>query len=107
MGKSNTLSCRADHRSRGRDNADMTMLPPSLFAIRALKGVTAIGAEAEMLRDILKEFHDREKEDSVVKAVEELWKGHSRLVWTAEWSESYGLLHFHGKIYVPDGKDLR
>ena len=24
----------------------------------------------------------------------------------AEWLESDGLLHFHGKIYVPDGKDL-
>ena len=42
----------------------------------------------------------------MVKAVEELWKGHSRLVQMAEWSESDGLLHFHGKIYVPDGKDL-
>ena len=41
----------------------------------------------------------------MVKAVEELWKGHSRLVWMAEWLESDGLLHFHGKIYVPDGKD--
>ena len=42
----------------------------------------------------------------MVKAGEELRKGHSRSVWTAEWSESDGLLHFRGKIYVPDGKDL-
>ena len=42
----------------------------------------------------------------MVKAVEELQKGHSRSVWMAEWSESDGLLHFCGKIYVPDGKDL-
>ena len=54
----------------------------------------------------LKEFCDGEKEDSVVKAVEELQKGHSRSVLMAEWSESNGLLHFHGKIYVPDRKDL-
>ena len=107
MGKSNALSHRADHGSGGGDNADMTMLPPSLFAIRALKGVTAIRAEAEVLRDIQKEFRDGEKEDSMVKAVEELQKGHSRSVRTAEWSESDGLLHFHGKIYVPYGKDLR
>ena len=107
MGKSDTLSRHVDHGSGGGDNADMTMLPPSLFAIRALEGVTAIGAEVKVLRDIRKEFCDGEKEDSVVKAVEELWKGHSRLVRTAEWSESDGLLHFHGKIYVPDGKDLR
>ena len=43
----------------------------------------------------------------MVKAVEELWKGHSRSVRTAEWLESDGLLHFHDKIYVPDVKDLR
>ena len=42
----------------------------------------------------------------MVKAVEELQKGHSRSVRMAEWSESDGLLHFRGKIYVPDGKDL-
>ena len=52
MGKSDTLSHRVDHRSGGRDNMDMTMLPPSLFAIRALKGVTAIRAKAEVLQDI-------------------------------------------------------
>ena len=49
MGKSDTLSRHADHGSRGRDNADMTMLPPSLFTIRTLEGVTAIRAEAEVL----------------------------------------------------------
>ena len=43
----------------------------------------------------------------MVKVVEELQKGHSRSVQTAEWSESDGLLHFCGKIYIPDGKDLR
>ena len=46
------LSHCADHRSRSGDNVDMTMLPPSLFAIRALKGVMAIGAEVEALQDI-------------------------------------------------------
>ena len=43
----------------------------------------------------------------MVKAVEELQKGHSMSVWMVEWSKSDGLLHFLGKIYVPDGKDLR
>ena len=86
MGKSNALSCRADHGRGGRDNADMTMLPPSLFTICTLEGVTAIGAEVKVLQDIQKEFCDGEKEDSMVKAVEELRKGHSRSVRTTEWS---------------------
>ena len=42
----------------------------------------------------------------MVKAVEELWKGHSRLVWAVEWLKSDGLLHFCGKIYVSNRKDL-
>ena len=49
MGKSDTLSHHADHGSGGGDNADVTMLPPSLFAIHALEGVTAIGAEVKVL----------------------------------------------------------
>ena len=63
------------------------MLQLSLFAIRALEGVTAIRVEAELLRDIWREFQLGEKEELVVKAVEELQKGHSKLVRTAEWSE--------------------
>jgi Integrase zinc binding domain len=43
----------------------------------------------------------------VVKAVEWLGKGHLKSVRAAEWSEHKGLLHFRGKIYVPDGADLR
>ena len=49
MGKSDTLSHRVDHGSGGGDNVDMTMLPPSLFTICALEGVTAIGSEVEVL----------------------------------------------------------
>ena len=49
MGKSDALSHRVDHGSGGGDNMDMTMLLPGLFAIHALKGVTAIGAKVEVL----------------------------------------------------------
>ena len=52
MGKSDTLSHCADHGSGGGDNVDMTMLPPSLFTIRTLEGVTAIGAKVKVLQDI-------------------------------------------------------
>ena len=94
MGKSDTLSRRSDHGSGSGDNADITLLRLSLFAIRALEGVTAIGVEAELLRDIWREFRHEEKEELVVKAVEELRKGHSKLVHAAKWSEQDGLLHF-------------
>ena len=49
MGKSDALSQHSDHGSGSGDNADITLLQPSLFAIRALEGVTAIRLEAELL----------------------------------------------------------
>ena len=60
-----------------------------------------------MLRDIQREFQLGEKEESVVKAVEELQKGHSKSVHTVEWSKRDGLLHFQGKIYIPGNLELR
>ena len=92
MGKSDALSRHSNHGSGSRDNADITLLCPSLFTIQALKGVTAIGVEVEFLQDIQREFQHGEKEESVVKAVEELRKGHSKLVHTVEWSEQDSLL---------------
>ena len=95
MGKSEALSQCSDHRSR--DNANITLLRPSLFTIQVLEGVTVIRVEAELLRDIQREFWHGEKEESVVKAVEELQKGHLKLVRVVEWSERDGLLHFWGR----------
>ena len=107
MGKSNALSWHSDQGSGSRDNADITLLRPSLFAIRALEGVTAIRVEVGLLWDIQREFQHGEKEESVVKAVEELQKGHSKSVRAAEWSKLDSLLHFQGKIYVPGSPELQ
>jgi RNase H-like domain found in reverse transcriptase len=106
MGKPDALSHRADHGSGSGDSSNMTLLQPNLFVIHTLEGVTLVGVEADLLRDICKAFRDGEREELVVKAVEELRKGHSKLVRAAELSEHDGLLHFRGKIYVPDGADF-
>ena len=55
------------------------------------------GEEVEVLRDIWRAVHNGEKEDSVVKAAEELRKGKTKVVRAAEWRETNGLLQFHGK----------
>jgi hypothetical protein len=48
------------------------------------------------------------QEESVAKAARELWKDKGRgTVKSAEWSESDGLLMFHGKVYVPKDRELR
>jgi hypothetical protein len=48
------------------------------------------------------------QEESVAKAARELRKDKGRgTVKSAEWTESDGLLMFHGKIYVPKDRELR
>jgi hypothetical protein len=48
------------------------------------------------------------QEESVAKAARELQNDKGRgTIKSAEWSESDGLLMFHGKIYVPNDRDLR
>jgi hypothetical protein len=107
MGKTDALSRRADHGTGTGDNDNITLLSPDLFAIRALEGLTSIGEERDVLREIWRALRDGNKEDVVVKAVEELRRGNSRTIRAAEWSELEGLLHFQGKIYVPDDPELR
>jgi hypothetical protein len=47
------------------------------------------------------------QEEAVAKVARELQKDKGRgTVKSAEWSESDRLLMFHGKIYVPNDKDL-
>ena len=98
MGKTDALSRRSDNASGARDNDNLMLLPPELFAVRALEGLTAVGEEQDPLWELWKAFRDGDKEESIVKVVEELQKGKSKSVWSAEWSELDGLLHFHGKV---------
>src|SRR5271168_2450472 len=107
MGKPDALSRRADHGSGSKDNEDILLLTPDLFVVRALEGVELVGEEQEILKDIRRETEDGEKEEAVAKAAKELWKASARSVQSAEWSQSKGLLYFHGKVYVPNSADLR
>jgi hypothetical protein len=51
---------------------------------------------------------DRVQEEAVAKVARELRKDKGRgTVKSAEWSESDRLLMFHGKIYVPNDRDLQ
>ena len=108
MGKPDALSRRADHGSGADDNSDITLLGPELFQVRALEGVTIIGKERSILRDVHKALADGELDESVAKAAKELKQDKSRgLVRSAEWLETDGPLLFRGKIYVPNDRDLR
>jgi hypothetical protein len=108
MGKPDTLSRCADHGSGQGDNDNLTCLAPELFRIHALAGARLKGDERNILREVRCSLRDDVQEESVVKVARELRKDKGRgTVKRAEWSESDGLLMFHGKIYVPKDRDLR
>jgi hypothetical protein len=102
MGKPDALSRRADHGSGQGDNDNLTLLAPELFRIHALAGTRLEGEERNILREVQRSLRDGVQEEVVAKVAREFRKDKS-----AEWSESDGLLMFHGKIYVPNDRDLR
>src|SRR6202789_4453804 len=107
MGKFDALSRRADHRTGAGDNADIPLLTPGMFAVRALEGVEVVGEERNILRDIRKRTKDEEPEEAIAKIVKELKTTRSRTVRSAEWTIGEDILYFRGKIYVPDHFALR
>jgi hypothetical protein len=108
MGKPDALSRRADHGSGQGDNNNLTLLAPELFRIHALAGVRLEGEERNILREVRRSLKVDVQEELVAKAARELRKDKSRgTIKSAKWSESDGLLMFHGKIYVPKDRDLR
>jgi hypothetical protein len=84
------------------------LLASELFRIHALAGTRLKGEERNIFREVQHSLRDGVQEEAVAKAARELRKNKGRgMVKSAEWLESDGLLMFHGKIYVPNDKDLR
>jgi hypothetical protein len=67
MGKSDTLSHRADHRTGSKDNSDITLLTPAFFCAQALEGTEIVREEWSILTDIWKGTRDGRKEEVVAK----------------------------------------
>jgi transposase InsO family protein len=107
MGKSDALSRRSDHGSGSGDNSNLVLLQPELFVVRALEGLTLVGEERGILREVRKAFGEASLEDEVSGAVRKLRESGGRSLVSAEWAETEGVLTFRGKVYVPDVHDLR
>ncbi|GLB41978.1 putative retrotransposable element tf2 155 kda protein type 1-like [Lyophyllum shimeji] len=92
MGKPDALSRRPDHGDGSADNADIVLLKPEFFAVRALQGLIAAGEEDKILRDIRRGNREGAQEDVVAKAATALKSARSgvRSVRSAEWSEDQG-----------------
>ena len=72
MGKLDTLSQRSDHGSGMDDNQNLTLLTLSLFTIRALEGLQAVGEEKDILKEIRCRMEAEDQEEVVIMAVKEL-----------------------------------
>jgi len=106
MGKPDALSRRADHGNGASDNENIVLLRLEFLAVRALEGVELTGIEQKILSDICKGNRNRNQEEPIAKAVQELRNSTNEAVHSLEWSNVDGLLQFRGKIYVPRSPDL-
>jgi hypothetical protein len=74
MGKPDALSQHVDHGDGSRDNKDITLLQPELFAICALEGLIVEGEEQDILQDICHRNQAGAQEDAVATAAQALKK---------------------------------
>ena len=100
MGKLDILSRRADHRNGASDNENIVLLQLESIVVHALEGMELTGEEQRILSDICKGNYNRDQEESIVKATQELWSSTNGAVHSSEWSNIDGLLRFQGRIYV-------
>ena len=106
MLKVDSLSRRADHGRGHLDNADIVLLQPELFRIRALEAtVSDVRALGDKFLVRIRETEDRD--EAVVKAVKELRASAGLGLRNAEWEEEDGIVLFRGRIYVPLDSKLR
>ena len=106
MGKPDALSRCSDHGTGTQDNENITLLPPTLFAVWALEGILIQGEGDKILQEICQGNRDGHQEEPVAKAAKALRSSKSKSVQSMEWSLADGLLLFRGKIYVPNLPDL-
>jgi hypothetical protein len=52
MGKADALSQQADHGDGSKDNENMVLLDPGLFAVQAVEGWIAEGEEKDIMAEI-------------------------------------------------------
>jgi len=105
-GKPDALSRRPDHGRGESDNENVVLLKPEYFKIMALQQghILLSGQERTLLHRIRE---NKDYDENVVKAVEELRKSGSNRLDGAEWAEEQGLILFRGKVYVPKDPELR
>jgi len=104
MGKVDSLSRRVDWAEGvERDNESQVMLKEEWLEVRAMEQLVE-GLEEKIVKKI-KEVRDKDEE--VIKAVEEMKKAGVKMLRNEEWQVEEGLVLKEGKVYVPKDEKLR
>ena len=104
MGRADSLSRKVDWaKGVERDNENQVMLKEEWLEVRAMEQLIE-GPEEEIVKRI-KEARD--KDEKVIKVVEEMKKGEVKMLRDKEWQIKKGLVLKEGRVYVPKDKKLR
>ena len=104
MGRADSLSRRVDWAEGvERDNENQVMLKEEWLEVRAMEQLVE-GPEKEIVKRI-KEARDKDEE--VIKVVEEMKKAEVKMLRNEEWQIEKGLVLKEGKVYVPKDEKLR
>ena len=104
MGRADSLSRRVDWAEGvERDNENQVMLKKEWLEVRAMERLVE-GPEEEIVKRI-KEARDKDEE--VIKVVEEMKKAGVKTLRDEEWQIEEGLVLKEGRVYVPKDEKLR
>ena len=104
MGRADSLSRRVDWAEGvEKDNENQVMLKEEWLEVRAIEQLIE-GPEEEIVKRI-KEARDKNEE--VIKVVEEMKKAEVKTLRDEEWQIEKGLVLKEGRVYVPKDEKLR
>ena len=104
MGRANSLSRRVDWAERvERDNKNQVMLKKEWLEVRTIEQLVE-----ELGEEIVKKIKEaRDKDEEVIKAVEEMKKAGVKMLRNEEWQVEKGLVLKEGRVYVLKDEKLR
>jgi len=104
MGRADSLSRRVDWAEGvERDNENQVMLKEEWLEVRVMEQLVE-GPGEEIVKKIKKA---RDKNEEVIKVVEEMKKAGVKMLRNEEWQVEEGLVLKEGRVYVPKDEKLR
>ena len=104
MGRADSLSRRVDWAERiEKDNKNQVMVKKEWLEVRAMEWLIE-GPEEEIIKRIKKA---RDKDEEVIKVVEEMKRAGVKTLREEEWQIEEGLVLKEGRVYVPKDEKLR